>query len=91
MVAALRELGFVIPVLPQGAFYLYADCSHLTSDSQAFCQSLLTEAGVAITPGIDFGHHQAKQRLRFAYTTDLEQLKQGIARLRQFLATYKAH
>lgn len=89
LVAVLRELGFVIPVVPQGAFYLYADCSHLTSDSQAFCQSLLAEAGVAITPGLDFGHYHAKQRLRFAYTTDLEQLKQGIARLRQFLVAHR--
>ncbi len=52
LLPALKTLGFDIPVEPQGAFYLYADCSRFTGDSFAFTTALLEEAGVAITPGI---------------------------------------
>jgi aspartate/methionine/tyrosine aminotransferase len=85
LLPALRELGFVIPVTPQGAFYLYADCSRFTDDSFVFSQRLLEEAGVAITPGIDFGEHRARQHVRFAYTTDLPKLKEGVERIRRFV------
>jgi aspartate/methionine/tyrosine aminotransferase len=82
----LKRLGFEIKVIPQGAFYLYADCSRLTSDSYAFCITLLNEAGVAITPGIDFGSHAPQQLVRFAYTTSMERLREGVKRLRKFLS-----
>jgi aspartate/methionine/tyrosine aminotransferase len=85
LLPALRELGFDIPVTPAGAFYLYADCSRFTSDSQAFSQQLLEEAGVAITPGIDFGSHRPESHVRFAYTTSLENLQEGVRRLREHL------
>jgi len=85
LMKALRELGFDIPVMPQGAFYLYANCEKFTDDSEAFAKQLLEEAGVAITPGIDFGQHRARQHVRFAYTTSLEQLKLGVERIKQFL------
>jgi aspartate/methionine/tyrosine aminotransferase len=86
LLPALRELGFVIPVTPQGAFYLYADCSRFTDDSFVFSRRLLEEAGVAITPGLDFGGHRASQHVRFAYTTDLEKLQEGVERIRRFVA-----
>lgn len=86
LLPALRELGFGIPVTPQGAFYLYADCSRFTDDSFAFSQRLLEEAGVAITPGIDFGAHRASRHVRFAYTTDIPQLREGVERIRRFVA-----
>lgn len=86
LLPALRDLGFTIPVTPQGAFYLYAGCSDMCDDSQAFAQRLLHEAGVAVTPGLDFGFNQPKSHLRFAYTTDLERLQQGVERIRGFLA-----
>ncbi|HHJ15756.1 MAG TPA: pyridoxal phosphate-dependent aminotransferase [Gammaproteobacteria bacterium] len=86
LLPALRELGFGIPVEPQGAFYLYADCSRFTDDSFAFATRLLEEAGVAITPGIDFGHHAAERHVRFAYTTGLENLREGVARIADFIA-----
>lgn len=86
LLPALRELGFGIPVVPQGAFYLYADCSRFSTDSLAFCRELLEQAGVAITPGIDFGAHRANAHVRFAYTTSQEQLEEGVARLRAYLA-----
>lgn len=85
LLPALRELGFNIPVEPQGAFYLYADCSAFTDDSYAFVQQLLEQAGVAITPGKDFGDYRAEQHVRFAYTTSLEQLEEGVRRISNFL------
>ena len=85
LLPALRELGFEIAVIPQGAFYLYANCSRFTDDSYSFVSRLLEEAGVAITPGIDFGTHQPETHVRFAYTTSLENLQEGVQRLREFL------
>jgi aspartate/methionine/tyrosine aminotransferase len=85
LLPALRDLGFSIPVTPQGAFYLYAGCGEICNDSQAFAQRLLHEAGVAVTPGLDFGTNQPQSHLRFAYTTDLEQLQEGVNRIRGFL------
>lgn len=82
---ALRNLGFSIPLMPQGAFYLYAGCSELCDDSQVFAKRLLQEAGVAVTPGLDFGFNQPQSHLRFAYTTDLESLHEGVERIRRFL------
>jgi aspartate/methionine/tyrosine aminotransferase len=86
LVPALRKLGFGIPQTPQGAFYVYADCSALTSDSYRFALDLLEHAGVAITPGIDFGTHRASEHVRFAYTNALERLEEGVARIARFLA-----
>lgn len=85
LLPALRELGFGIPVTPQGAFYIYADCSAFTDDSYRFAMQLLEGTGVAITPGIDFGHHRPRQHVRFAYTTSMQQLEEGVERLRRYL------
>jgi aspartate/methionine/tyrosine aminotransferase len=78
---ALRGLGFGIPHVPTGAFYLYADSSHLADDCEALCLDLLENYGVAITPGTDFGVAGARSHVRFAYTTGLEQLREGVRRL----------
>ena len=85
LLPALRELGFAIPVTPDGAFYLYADCSRFSEDSYAFSNQLLEEAGVAITPGVDFGNNQPGRHVRFAYTTSLENLREGVRRLGEYL------
>jgi aspartate/methionine/tyrosine aminotransferase len=85
LLPALRQRGFDIPVVPQGAFYLYADCSRLSSDSQAFASQLLSQAGIAATPGIDFGAHQSSRHIRFAYTQPLPRLTEAMARLDRFL------
>lgn len=87
LLPALRELGFEIPVTPQGAFYIYADCSRFTSDSYRFALDLLENAGVAITPGIDFGFYRPDRHVRFAYTTSLPKLQEGVARLHRYLKT----
>ena len=86
LLPALRELGFDIAVIPEGAFYLYANCSRFTDDSYSFTSRLLEEAGVAITPGIDFGNNQPETHVRFAYTTSLENLQEGIRRLHAYLS-----
>jgi aspartate/methionine/tyrosine aminotransferase len=80
LVEALRGLGFGIPLTPQGAFYVYADCS-FGDDALLLAQRLLDAAGVAVTPGIDFGSYRATRHLRFAYTTSLERLAEGVARI----------
>ncbi len=85
LLPALRQLGFDIPVAPEGAFYLYADCSRFTSDSQAFALELLQQAGVAITPGLDFGFHRPERHLRFSYANTIENLQEGVRRLAAFL------
>ena len=85
---AVGELGFKVISKPQGAFYLYADSSgfskEFSSDSFGLVHDLLENAGVAITPGVDFGNYKANQHVRFAYTTSLADLKEGIARLSQY-------
>jgi len=85
LLPALRDLGFDIPVTPAGAFYLYADCSRFTDDSYAFALDVLEKAGVAITPGKDFGANQPEHHLRFAYTTSLASLEKGVERLAKYL------
>ena len=86
LLPALRDLGFQIPVTPDGAFYLYADCSRFTDDSYSFALRLLEEIGVAITPGVDFGRHLPEWHVRFAYTNAIPVLAEGVERLRRALA-----
>ena len=81
----LKKLGFKIEVEPQGAFYIYANCEKFTNDSYKFAYDLLENIGVAITPGKDFGENKANTYVRFAYTTSLEHLKEGVKRLNDFL------
>ena len=85
----LEALGFGIPVRPDGAFYIYADCSCFTDDSYAWCHELLEQAGVAIAPGIDFGTHLAATHVRFSYPKPIPVLAEGIARLQQYLGHHK--
>lgn len=90
LVPALRELGFDIPHTPPGAFYVYADCSRFTHDSHAFALDMLEKAGVAITPGIDFGAHRACEHVRFAYTRPVERLREGVRRIGEYLAPLRS-
>jgi aspartate/methionine/tyrosine aminotransferase len=85
LVPALRDLGFAIPVTPVGAFYIYAGIEAFAPDSGEFALAVLEEAGVAITPGKDFGTHQAERYVRFAYTRSMDDLEEGVRRLRKFL------
>ncbi|MBK7354596.1 pyridoxal phosphate-dependent aminotransferase [Propionivibrio sp.] len=81
----IEKLGFRLDAKPEGAFYIYADCSAITSDSNQFSRELLEMAGIAITPGLDFGSHAPKSHLRFAYTTRIERMAQAVDRLRRHL------
>jgi len=85
LLPALRDLGFEIPVEPEGAFYLYANCKKFTSDSMEFASQILEETGVAITPGLDFGSNKPEEFVRFAYTTSIDRLEEAADRLRGFL------
>lgn len=84
LLPALIEAGFKVPVKPQGAFYIYADCSTITTDSFAWCQDLLEQEGVAVTPGIDFGDFEANTHVRFAYTRPVDELKQAMQRINRY-------
>ncbi len=81
----LQQLGFKLSQPPQGAFYLYADCSELCDDSFSFCHQLLEEQGVAVTPGRDFGNNRPQQHLRFAYTTTIKKMQKAVERIAGFL------
>ena len=89
LVPALRELGFRIPVMPQGGFFIYADCSGLTNDSFAFAHDLLETAGVAIAPGADFGVHGAAQHVRVSYAKPVATLAEGVKRIGEYIAAQR--
>ncbi|MEH6672137.1 pyridoxal phosphate-dependent aminotransferase [Halopseudomonas sp.] len=81
LLPALRDLGFAIPVTPQGAFYLYADIRKFSDDGSALCRQLLERQHLAITPGLDFGDYRQHEHVRFAYTASLDRLAQAVDRL----------
>lgn len=81
---ALESIGFKITARPEGAFYLYCDCSGLSNDSFALARDLLENAGVAATPGLDFGSNAPERHIRFAYTTRIERLSEAVERLRRY-------
>ncbi|MCX8021690.1 MAG: pyridoxal phosphate-dependent aminotransferase [Syntrophorhabdaceae bacterium] len=83
----LQEMGFYIPVVPEGAFYIYADISKWNMDSMVFVERALNEAKVAITPGYDFGRFRAETHIRFSYANKMEMLKKGCERLKIWLGT----
>jgi len=85
----LKSLGFVMIDKPQGAFYIYADCRAFTDDSYEFALELLEKGGVATTPGKDFGFNHPERYLRFAYTTSIERIEEGLSRIKTFLEAKK--
>lgn len=84
--SSLLDLGFKIPVKPAGAFYIYADCSAFTDNSQQFAEQLLESAGVAVTPGKDFGNNDCEKYLRFAYTSSMQDIEIAMQRLERFIS-----
>ena len=90
-IPALQELGFEIPVQPDGAFYAWVDCSQLcdklgVQGSWDFALAVMQRAHIAITPGRDFGSFETGNFVRFSTANSMEQLQTAIARLRQLLA-----
>ena len=90
LLPALRELGFRIEVEPEGAFYLYADISAFGGNAYDFCRYLIETEHVAVTPGIDFGHHLADRHVRFAYTQSLPRLEEAVARIARGLRSWQS-
>jgi aspartate/methionine/tyrosine aminotransferase len=88
LAAGLLELGFAIPVMPAGAFYLYVDVAHTGIPSDEFCWRLIEEYQVAVTPGKDFGDFESDRFVRFAYTTDIASIDLGLERIGQALAAW---
>lgn len=86
LVPALRRLGFEVPVVPDGAFYIYADISRFSADSWAFAFEVLHATGVCIVPGRDFGSAEPRRYVRLSYANAYERLEEALARLEVFLA-----
>ncbi len=86
MLEGLPRAGFTSFAPPDGAFYVYADVSALTDDSRAFAAEILREAGVAVTPGLDFDPLRGHQTLRFSYARSSADIAEGLRRLEAFMA-----
>lgn len=82
---ALQEMGIAPAKLPDGAFYMMANVKKYTSDSYSFALRILEEAGVAVTPGIDFGPG-AEGYIRISYACTMENLQEGLTRLQKYFA-----
>ncbi|MEY3665055.1 MAG: hypothetical protein RLZZ153_1237 [Pseudomonadota bacterium] len=85
IVPALRQAGLSVPVTPDGAFYVWLDCSAHCADSSDFAEALLDRAHVSIVPGRDFGVHQSQRYLRLSYATRQDLLEQAVERIAHFL------
>lgn len=85
LAAELPGLGFELPSAGEGAFYLYAGLGQSGEHSEAFCQRVLDENGVALTPGTDFSLLTGADHVRFAFTTGMERLEMAVERLRKVL------
>jgi (5-formylfuran-3-yl)methyl phosphate transaminase len=84
---ALKKIGIAPTKLPDGAFYMMANVKKYTNDSYEFALRILDEAGVAVTPGIDFGPG-AEGYIRISYACSMENLKEGLTRLEKFFAGF---
>jgi aspartate/methionine/tyrosine aminotransferase len=90
LLEGLRELGIDRLAPADGAFYVYADVSHLTDDSMGFARRLLAETGVATTPGIDFDTAEGDRFLRLSFAGSRTEIEEGLSRLRGWLPTPRA-
>ncbi len=86
VVPALRSVGLPVPVMPDGAFYAWADCSAHAASSWDFAFELMRRAHVALTPGRDFGPVMAERFLRLSYASSMAELEEALSRLRRELA-----
>lgn len=85
MLEGLPKAGFDRIAPPDGAFYVYADVSHITDDSRALAAEILEKAGVAVTPGLDFDPVRGGGTLRFSYARATADIEEGLDRLRRFM------
>jgi aspartate/methionine/tyrosine aminotransferase len=84
MLAGLRDIGFGIQHDPTGAFYIFADATQFGRESYALAFDILERAKVAVAPGIDFGAN-GEGYLRFSYANSLDNIHEGLRRLKQYL------
>ena len=84
MVKRLQDVGFNIKILPTGAFYVFVNAKHLSSDSYKLAFDILEKAHVGVTPGIDFGKN-GEGFLRFSYANSLKNIEKGLNRLENYL------
>jgi aspartate/methionine/tyrosine aminotransferase len=84
MLAGLRDIGFGVPHDPTGAFYVFADARRFGGESYALAFDILEHAKVAVAPGIDFGLN-GEGYLRFSYANSLENIREGLSRLKRYL------
>ncbi|HWQ18145.1 MAG TPA: aminotransferase class I/II-fold pyridoxal phosphate-dependent enzyme, partial [Methanotrichaceae archaeon] len=84
IIRRLKELGFGITVEPTGAFYVFANARHISSDSYKLAFDILEKAHVGVTPGIDFGSN-GEGYLRFSYANSIEKIAEGLDRIERYL------
>ena len=90
-IPALNALGLTVPVMPDGAFYAWADCSAAcerlgVNGSWDLAYALMRQAHLAVTPGRDFGTHDPQRYVRFSTANSMAQLQEAVARLQPLLA-----
>ncbi len=85
IVPALESIGLQVPAHPDGAFYVYVDCSGTGLTSTELCNRLLEEAYVSLVPGTDFGHAEPERYLRLSYATARPLLAEAIDRMGDWL------
>lgn len=90
LLEGLPAAGFTRLAPPDGAFYVYADVGDITDDSLSFCRRLLDEAGVAVTPGLDFDPARGATTLRFSYARSTADIEEGVRRLATFMADHRS-
>jgi aspartate/methionine/tyrosine aminotransferase len=86
LLSGLAAAGLTRTAPADGAFYVYVDVSHFTSDSLALSRRILAEAGVAVTPGLDFDQARGAGFLRLSYARATPEIEEGVARLGRFFA-----
>ncbi len=85
MLAGLPEVGITRIAPPDGAFYIYADISEFGVDSRTFAAEVLADAGVAITPGLDFDSLRGAHTIRLSYAQSTDEIIEGLRRLKAFM------
>lgn len=85
VLAGLARIGLPVPVPPDGAFYVYFDVRGTGLTSWQFCERVLQEVHVALTPGKDFGHCGADTYVRLSYSASSTHLEEAIRRLGEFM------
>lgn len=81
IVKAINEIDGLSCFEPDGAFYIFINIKQISNDSMKFCADLLEQTGVALVPGLAFG---MEGYVRFSFATDLDTIKEGVERIKEF-------